>query len=530
MNSLDFLLAVLPLNAKVILEVGNTVLSEKYLPYNPVCQFFQLNDPDSSSLPETIVSLGQQIDCLVFTDLTDIKIKLPLLLPQLKAEGQVLIPFLNSQYWQHILKTIEGKPSQTNGFSAMQIRELVQSFGLIDAEVIKEELPPDHHQSFQQFIQQISPVLQLLQISPSQFQYLSASQYLILRALKQPLKQPKLLIQTCITAPIGCDRVRVLEPDRFSKTLPNTRINQVRLGQSIPLNLAAADEYKVFIWQRALLLYPQDIQKQKLLKDRGYLIVAEHDDDPYFWPENADNKFLLFWSSHCIQTSTPALARHLQQFNNPFIKVFPNHLAYLPPKREYKESYSVNLFFGALNRQADWEPLMPTINKVLSRNKQVYVKVIHDRQFFDALATSRKEFHPFLPYEKYQEILHTCDIGILPLQDTQFNRMKSDLKFLEHAAHGVVALASPTVYAQSIEEGITGMIYHSVDEFAAKLTELIQNAKLRHRIADNAYNWVKDHRLLYQHFTERREWYIEMYQRLPELNESLRARCPQMFD
>ncbi len=523
MNSLfDFILSVLPLNARTILEVGKTDLPAKYLPYNPVCQFVQINDDSGEGLPK-------QIDCIIFTDLTEVKTRLSWLINYLSDTGQVLIPFPNSQYWQNIIKTIEGKSSPNLGFSALEIKELVQEMGLINQDILKQELPQNHQATFNQFLQQISPILQLLQLSIEQFRYLSASEYLILRALKQLPSTPKILIQTCITAPIGCDRVRVLEPDRFSSTLLNTRVNQVRLGQSIPLNLAEQGEYKIFIWQRALLLYPQDIQKQKLLKDRGYLIVAEHDDDPYFWPENADNKFLLFWSSHCIQTSTPSLANHLQQFNNPFIKVFPNHLAYLPAKREYKEGYSVNLFFGALNRQADWEPIMPMLNKVLSRHKQVYVKVIHDRQFFDALATNRKEFHPFLPYEKYQEILHSCDIGILPLQDNQFNRMKSDLKFLEHGAHGVVALASPTVYAQSIEEGVTGMVYHSVDEFGSKLTELIQNSKLRHRIAENAYNWVKEHRLLYQHFTERREWYIEMYQRLPELNEALRERCPQMF-
>ncbi|MCS6960332.1 MAG: glycosyltransferase [Pseudanabaenaceae cyanobacterium SKYGB_i_bin29] len=517
---LEFVLSVLPLNAKQILEIGRTELREKYLPFNPDCQFAQVT--------EELIDLPN-LDAIVCTDLTDIKGKLSFYLQYLKPEGEIFLPFANSQCWQHIIKTIEGKSEPGHTYSAQQICQMVRDLGLMTHEIIRQDLPAPQQQSFQQFLQQILPLVNLLQISLSEFQYLSASPYLIVRALKQPCKQPKLLIQTCITAPIGCDRVRVLDPDRFSRTLINTRVHQVRLGQSIPLNLAAPDECKVFIWQRALLLYPQDIHKQKLLKDRGYLIVAEHDDDPYFWPENADNKFLLFWSSHCIQTSTESLAKHLQQFNNPYIKVFRNQLTYLPPKREYKEGYSVNLFFGALNRQADWEPIMPTLNKILARHKQVYVKVIHDRQFFDALATNRKEFHPFLPYEKYQEILHTCDIGILPLQDTQFNRMKSDLKFLEHAGHGVVALASPTVYAQSIVEGITGMIYHSAEEFGEKLTELIQNAKLRHRIADNAYHWVRENRLLCQHFTERREWYVEMYNRLPELNEALRERCPQMF-
>jgi glycosyltransferase involved in cell wall biosynthesis len=165
----------------------------------------------------------------------------------------------------------------------------------------------------------------------------------------------------------------------------------------------------------------------------------------------------------------------------------------------------------------------------VAKHKNVFVKVIHDREFFDALTTKNKQFQPFCPYEKYLEILYSCDIGVLPLQDNQFNRMKSDLKFLEHAGHGAVAIASPTVYENSIIEGETGLIYRSADDFAAKLTELIQNHSLRQQIAKNAYAWVKENRMMCQHYQERREWYLEMRSQLPRLNAELKERAPQLF-
>ncbi len=250
--------------------------------------------------------------------------------------------------------------------------------------------------------------------------------------------------------------------------------------------------------------------------------MVELDDLPSAWPEAVQTPLLdLLGTCHGVQTSTQPLADYLRSFN-PNVVVFPNQLASLPPPPTPATDGSVTLFFGAQNREEDWEPVMPALNQVLSvHGSQVQVWVIHDRRFFEALKTDQKQFEPWCSYSRYQEILRCCDIGLLPLRRTEFNAMKSDLKFIECAGHGVVALASPTVYAASIVEGQTGLIYHSAEDFAAKLNELIINRDLRCRITTQAYEWVKDNRLLCQHFRQRRDWYLQMYNRLPELNHAL---------
>ncbi len=245
--------------------------------------------------------------------------------------------------------------------------------------------------------------------------------------------------------------------------------------------------------------------------------------------ELAENKYLTYRSSHGIQTSTEPLAAYLRQFN-PNIAIFTNQLSKLPPPRIYPNDDSVTIFFGALNRQEDWAPIMPALNRVIATYPdRVSVKVIHDQEFFQALVTAQKEFEPFCPYERYQEIMSSCDIALLPLNPTRFNQMKSDLKFLECAGYGVTALASPTVYAQSIINGETGLIYHSVTEFESQLRELITNIEWRRKLARNAYQWVRDHRLLSLSYRERRDWYLQMRDRLPQLNEELRERLPELF-
>jgi spore maturation protein CgeB len=107
--------------------------------------------------------------------------------------------------------------------------------------------------------------------------------------------------------------------------------------------------------------------------------------------------------------------------------------------------------------------------------------------------------------------------------------MKSDLKFIECAGHGVTVLASPTVYEKPIIDGETGLIYRSVEDFQQKLEELIINRQFRQTLANNAYEWVSHNRLLSQHYRKRHDWYCEMRDRLPELNQQLRDRFPELF-
>ena len=115
------------------------------------------------------------------------------------------------------------------------------------------------------------------------------------------------------------------------------------------------------------------------------------------------------------------------------------------------------------------------------------VQVVYDRAFFDALSTPHKVFEPLCSHDRYHELLQAADIGLLPLEPTRFNRHKSDLKFIECAANGVAALASPTVYGRTIAHDETGLIYQSPTEFGAMLERLIRERPLRRRLASNAF-------------------------------------------
>ena len=270
---------------------------------------------------------------------------------------------------------------------------------------------------------------------------------------------------------------------------------------------------------------------------QGNIILHEVDDHPSRWPELAASNHFGYRAVSAVQTSTQTLADFFREFN-PHILLFENQLETLPEQRNYDlANERVHIFFGAFNRQEDWAPLMPAINNAIQTyGERLYFRVVSDHAFYEALQTTQKEFmggsvdgDVVAPYEVYTAALHASDIALLPLNDNVFNRAKSDLKFIEAAGHGAAVLASPVVYRKKVRDGKTGLIYRSTRDFSEKLANLIERPKLRARLAENAYRYVKEHRLLDQHVDEYIAAYQELFARREELERERLKRVEKHF-
>jgi glycosyltransferase involved in cell wall biosynthesis len=83
--------------------------------------------------------------------------------------------------------------------------------------------------------------------------------------------------------------------------------------------------------------------------------------------------------------------------------------------------------------------------------------------------------------------LHGCDIGIMPLPDDPWVKLRSHLKVRQFMAVGVPCVASPVgIMAELIEDGVNGFLADSEQEWIGKLSKLIDDPTLRLRMGDKA--------------------------------------------
>jgi glycosyltransferase involved in cell wall biosynthesis len=81
--------------------------------------------------------------------------------------------------------------------------------------------------------------------------------------------------------------------------------------------------------------------------------------------------------------------------------------------------------------------------------------------------------------EYYQTIADNIDIGIVPLEDSTFNRSKSWLKGLEFAALGIPSVASPLPEYRSLAAHGVVELASSPGDWRKKLGDLLRNGKRR---------------------------------------------------
>ena len=175
----------------------------------------------------------------------------------------------------------------------------------------------------------------------------------------------RMLIWTLIGSAIASE-VRVKEPLVLA-TIPGIRIRTGNSLQFDELRRTVPSEEKVFIEQRVIVSKADHLMLQRALLANGYLIVAELDDDPRHFDEMVRMDFLPLRSCHCVQTTTDLLAETIREFN-PHVAVFPNQIAGLPQQRAGSRNHPplrpLTLFFGTLNREADWAPIMPAPQRI----------------------------------------------------------------------------------------------------------------------------------------------------------------------
>jgi glycosyltransferase involved in cell wall biosynthesis len=123
-------------------------------------------------------------------------------------------------------------------------------------------------------------------------------------------------------------------------------------------------------------------------------------------------------------------------------------------------------------------------------NKVVFIQQGDLSELSKVFTPEQMEFHSFIDLNMYPLKFASLnlDIGICPLVDDEFNRHKSQLKWSEYASMKVPAVCSDLEPYNCVEDGKTGYLAKTEDEFFNKLCLLIDNKELRQKMGQEAYD------------------------------------------
>ena len=546
------LLARIPLDARVVLDVGcgAGALGAAHKRRNPNCRVLGIEQDQAvaaiaaTRLDEVAVVdveaapmpfAGAAIDCIIYGDILEhLRDPWRVLAAQVQAltpSGGILVCMPNAEHWSFADRLLRGTfdyedqglfdRTHLRWFNFDTTRRAIEAAGLVPQDVIPRIFDLPRARAFAQAMQ---PALAALGVDSESYLTRAAPLQHVWRARRTPA--PLLRVVSTMLPPVGgVSEVRVTEP---LAALATDSAVQVRVAPDFEPPDLPGDAPKIFIFHRPMLAGTQGLGFIRRIIARGYVAVCEFDDHPDYIPVLQRPDVQNFRAVHAVQTSTEPLG-DLFRRSNPEVAVFPNAILQLPEPRNHADPRRLTLFFGGLNREADWPEYLPALNAVAAlAGDRLGFCIVNDRGLFDGLQTPHKSFTPLCDYETYRDLLAGCDISFMPLADTPFNRCKSDLKFLEAAAARVTPLASPTVYAGSIEDGRTGILFHDPQELQRRLMHLLANPDTGRAMADAARLYVARHRMLAYQVGRRVAWYRSLWARREALHRDLLERVPEL--
>ena len=200
-------------------------------------------------------------------------------------------------------------------------------------------------------------------------------------------------------------------------------------------------------------------------------------------------------------TTTPTLANELKKYVK---EVFINRnvasekmaeLSISATKNRVKDDSKVVIGYlsGSITHNADFELVLPTITEIMKKYAHVYLKVVGILDLPEELKPFSERIlkEPFVSWKKLPDIVASLDINLAPLEDSLFNRAKSENKWVEAALCKVPTVASDIgAFQEMIVDGKDGFLCKNEKDWFSILDKLILNKELRKKIGEEAYSRV----------------------------------------
>jgi glycosyltransferase involved in cell wall biosynthesis len=310
-------------------------------------------------------------------------------------------------------------------------------------------------------------------------------------------------------------------------------VRQVVMGDSFP------DEMMEFPTTVILgRIYPEDkkpVDVMKRFKKQGTRVIWDFDDD--LWAVDPSNpaRFVsnvfkdqyegMIKEADAITTPSPILAKKVKKyFPKKKVIIVPNAIdfndyrerphgdhplliGYMGAASHWKDLQLVGKVLEKLHEKYDFdfkiygmtgEPLEAVMyqysmllkSNLMTEQNDYYREALG---FYDQMKNLKADHTPFYPPALHPSVLSAVDfdIGICPLEDNEFNRGKSCIKFYEYAAVGTPCLASDV---EPYKQEVTYRAKNTFDDWYKKLEKLIVDKEFREKLGKEQQAWVKENR------------------------------------
>lgn len=235
----------------------------------------------------------------------------------------------------------------------------------------------------------------------------------------------------------------------------------------------------------------------KMLKDLGYRLVYEIDDNPFAidtvnWlaaplmaPQVLKTMRACAEMSHAVTVTTEPLAQVMREFN-PNVTVIPNYIPeeMLGIDRARHDKLTMG-FAGGASHLRDLAMIAQIWRDVIDETGSRGHFIGGD--YRNMLRPHGFDYTGWEPYPSRYYRLIDFDIGIIPIADGIFNRSKSSIKALEYAALGIPSIASDCeAYRDFIIDGKTGFLVKTQAEWRDRMMMLCADDDLREQMGEAA--------------------------------------------
>ena len=283
-------------------------------------------------------------------------------------------------------------------------------------------------------------------------------------------------------------------------------------GETFPERVSEGD--LVIIQRHFPVRYAEYQEVIQRARAKNKPIVFELDDLLFYLPEQHPDRLEHFYTpsllpmfqtlieADLVTVPTSPLKEALSPYNDNIV-VLPNFLddqlwRFREPLVDQSSDRPIIIgYMGTKSHQPDLELILPALVEMIhlypSKIRLSFwgidppqvLKSFSNIDQFPWISYCYREFAEFFQSQQ-------ADIFVAPLVNHGFNRCKSPLKFYEYSALGVPGIYSDLEpYRHVVQNGVSGYLATSLDDWKMYLIMLIENPELRANLAKNAQETIK---------------------------------------